>query len=187
MSQSRWKMVRQASREARYPLGLQRPGLRAPLAGVEMADYLHQRVLNPVGIETASWEPMGGRGSIGPHTKAHTGLHISAREMARFGYLMLHSGRWAGRQLVPEWRHAVATRASQDLNPHYGYTWWVNSEGSMWPDLPRDAFALAGYASSRCFVVPSLDLVVARVGTGPPAGGEQDLIEGVVNAVVAGV
>jgi CubicO group peptidase (beta-lactamase class C family) len=111
-------------------------------------------------------------------------MHISARELARFGYLMLRGGVWDGQQLIPEWWHSLATRASQDLNPSYGYTWWVNSEGTMWPGLPRDAFALAGYGSNRCFVVPSLDIVVARVGTGPPAGGEQGLIEAVVAAVI---
>lgn len=34
----------------------------------------------------------GGSGFIGPHTNAHTGIHISARELARFGYLMLRNG-----------------------------------------------------------------------------------------------
>jgi len=111
-------------------------------------------------------------------------MHNSARELARFGYLALHGGRWGDAQLIPDWWHRLATRASQDMNPSYGYTWWVNSEGAMWPDLPRDAFALAGYASSRCFVIPSLGLVVARVGSGPPTGGEQGLIEGIVEAIV---
>ena len=156
----------------------------ANIAGRGMSDYLQERIFDPIGVESASWDAMGGRGFIGPHTKPHTGMHISARELARFGYLALRGGLWEGQHLIPEWWHALATRASQDLNPSYGYTWWVNSEGSMWPDLPRDAFALAGYASSRCFIIPSLDLVVARAGTGPPAGGEQGLIEGIVAAVV---
>ncbi len=156
----------------------------AHIAGREMSDYLHERVLEPIGIEGSSWDAMGGRGFIGPHTKPHTGMHISARELARFGYLALHGGRWGEELLIPDWWHTLATRASQDMNPSYGYTWWVNSEGAMWPGLPRDAFALAGYASSRCFVIPSLDLVVARVGSGPPTGGEQGLIEGIVEAIV---
>ena len=31
---------------------------------------------------------MGGGEFLGPHTNAHIGLHISARELIRFGYLV---------------------------------------------------------------------------------------------------
>ena len=80
----------------------------------------------------------------------------------------------------------MATRASQDLNPFYGYTWWVNTNGSRWPGLPEDAFALMGYRANYCCVIPSLDLVVARTGTGPAVaeGHSQLLLSGVAGAVI---
>ena len=119
------------------------------------------------------------------HTNAHTGVHVSARELARFGYLMLRHGRWNGTQLVPEPWIDLATRTSQPMNPNYGHLWWVNTEGSQWAGLPTDAFAAIGYRSNRCYVVPSLDLVVARVGSGPSTWDESELIEGIAGAVVA--
>ena len=70
------------------------------------------------------------------------------------------------------------------LNPRYGMTCWVNTNGTMWPDLPRDAFGFLGYRSNRCYVVPSLDLVVVCVGSGPTSWDEQDLIGRVVSAIV---
>lgn len=42
-----------------------------------------------------------------------------------------------------------------------------------------------GYRSNKCYVVPSLDLVVARVGSGPSTWEEQGLIGGVVDGIVA--
>jgi CubicO group peptidase (beta-lactamase class C family) len=150
----------------------------------EMSDYLSERVFEPIGIENLSWDVQGGSGFIGPHTNAHTGIHISARELARFGYLFLKGGSWGERQVVPEWWVGMATRSSQELNPAYGYTWWVNTRRSHWPGLPEDAFALAGYRSNRCYVIPSLDLVVARVGSGPPTWDEQHLIGGVLGAIL---
>ncbi len=78
----------------------------------------------------------------------------------------------------------VATKASQTLNSAYGYTWWVNSEGTSWSDLPRDAFALRGYNANRCYVIPSLDLVVARVGSGPVGWNEQAFIGDIVAAII---
>jgi hypothetical protein len=37
----------------------------------------------------------------------------------------------------------------------------------MWAELPTGAFAMMGYRGNRCRVVPSLDLVVTRTGSGP--------------------
>jgi CubicO group peptidase (beta-lactamase class C family) len=154
------------------------------VAGQEISEYLHQRVFESSGIENLSWDIQGGSGCLGPHTNAHTGIHISARELARFGYLALHSGNWNGQQLIPSEWMALATRSSQELNPAYGFTWWVNTSGTQWPSLPGDAFALSGYRSNRCYIIPSLDLVVARVGSGPPEWDEQSLITSVVSAIL---
>jgi CubicO group peptidase (beta-lactamase class C family) len=126
------------------------------ITGRQISDYLHERIFAPIGIEGLSWDVHGGSGSLGPFTNAHTGLHISAREMARFGYLALHSGAWAGQQLVPAWWMELATRTSQELNPVYGYTWWVNTRNARWPGLPSDMFALEGYRANRRYIIPSL-------------------------------
>jgi CubicO group peptidase (beta-lactamase class C family) len=155
----------------------------ANTTGREMAEVMQERVFAPIGIEGLSWDVQGGSGHLGPHTNAHTGIHISARELARFGYLALHGGNWSGKQVIPEWWQYLATRTSQALNPAYGYAWWTNTAGDRWFGLPRDAFALSGYRANRCYVVPSLDLVVARVGSGPATWDEQLLIGGVVKAV----
>jgi CubicO group peptidase (beta-lactamase class C family) len=155
----------------------------ARVAGREMSEYLDERVLEPIGIEGLSWDVQGGSGFIGPHTNAHTGIHISARELARFSYLALRGGRWNGEQLIPRWWLDLATQPSQDHNLAYGYTWWVNAAGSLWPDVPRDASALEGYRANVCWIVPALDLVVARVGSGPSNWHKPGLISGLVAAI----
>jgi CubicO group peptidase (beta-lactamase class C family) len=127
---------------------------------------------------------LGGSGFMGPHTEAHTGIYISAREMAKFGYMAMNKGKWDGKQIVPEWWMDMATKSSQDLVPDYGYTWWVNTKGTCWPYLPKDAFAAMGYNSNKCYIIPSLDLVVARVGAGPSTFSEPDLIGGIVSTII---
>jgi CubicO group peptidase (beta-lactamase class C family) len=154
------------------------------LAGQEMSSYLKERVFDPIGIENLSWDVQGDTGAIGYHTNAHTGVHITARDLARFGYLMLRNGQWNGRQLVPAAWIELATRSSQDLNPYYGYLWWVNTNAAYWHGIPADTFVLNGYNSNRCYVIPSLDLVVVRIGSGPAYWNEQGLINRVVQAVL---
>ena len=156
----------------------------AQIAGQDMDSYLKTRLFEPIGIEGASWDVIGGSGFLGPHTNAHVGLHISARELARFGYLTLQQGNWQGKQLIPRWWLELATRSSQDLNPEYGYAFWVNSNGTRWPGLPTDMFALEGYNANRCYVIPSLDLVAVRIGAGPPQWNEGDFIKGIADAII---
>jgi CubicO group peptidase (beta-lactamase class C family) len=76
----------------------------------EMSDFLQERLFRPVGIENLSWDVQGGSGFLGPHTNAHTGVHVSTRELARFGYLALHHGKWGDQQIVPEWWMEMATQ-----------------------------------------------------------------------------
>jgi CubicO group peptidase (beta-lactamase class C family) len=154
-------------------------------AGREIADYTKNRVFDPIGIENVGWDWQGGGGHIGPHTNPHSGLRLSGRDFARLGYLMAHNGRWQDKQIVPSSWIDLATRSSQQLNPSYGYTFWVNTDGALWPTVPRDAFAFRGFTASRCYVVPSLDLVVVRLGYAPPNWGEETLLPAVVGAVVS--
>lgn len=156
------------------------------VTGQEMSAFMQERVCSPIGIESLSWDRQGGgAGLIGPHTNAHTGIHVSARELARFGYLMLRQGMWNGQQILPAWWIELATHSSQEFNPSYGYTWWVNAPGTQWPGIPRDAFAASGYRCNRCYVIPSLDLVVVRIGSGPPSWDESAFVSTVADAVIA--
>ena len=155
------------------------------VAGQEIGDFMKARVFEPIGIENSGWDLQGGAGNLGPHTNAHSGLRLSARDFARLGYLLLRGGTWDGKQIVPKWWIDLATKESQHINPHYGYTFWVNTEGDLWPHVPKDAFAFMGYATNRCYVVPSLDLVVVRLGYGPqPIGPVEVPLTSIVASVV---
>jgi CubicO group peptidase (beta-lactamase class C family) len=85
------------------------------------------------------------------------GLTLTARDMARFGYLYLNGGRWDGRQVVPEswvdasWQPAV--KAMGELE--YGYLWWLGEEGGVPVKMAM------GDGGNMICCVPSMDLVVA--------------------------
>ncbi len=150
------------------------------LAGVQLRDFVQERLWGPIGVEQVSWDLQGVGTRFGPHTNAHTGVHVSARELARLGYLMLRRGDWDGRRTVPEGWIEAATKPSQALNPSYGYTWWVGVGGRP------DGFGARGLHANVLVVVPSLDLVVVRLGNGPIAWSEESVIGQVVGAVLDG-
>jgi CubicO group peptidase (beta-lactamase class C family) len=84
--------------------------------------------------------------------------------MLRFGYLLLHKGRWGEDQVVPE-DYVIKATAASPYNPHYPYSlqFNVNTNGEE-KDLPRDAFWKTGSGGHCLYVVPSLDLVVWKLG-----------------------
>jgi CubicO group peptidase (beta-lactamase class C family) len=138
------------------------------VAGRELADYMQERVFAPIGIENLKWDTLGvADGRVGRHTCPFSGVHVSARELARFGYLMLRGGSWDGTEIVPRWWVDLATRTSQPHNPYYCLTWWANTDAKLWEQVPGDAFAALGYNTNLCCIVPSLDLVIVRIGAGP--------------------
>lgn len=129
----------------------------------------------------------GGPSPYGPNTLAGSTLRITLRDFARIAYLWLHKGRWNERQLVPEWWMEQATRRhvrEDGTSPvGYGYTFWILDE---WPGVPKDAFMAHGSRCNDAYVIPSLDLVVARQGNWNPAdrtAARRTLIQKIVAAL----
>jgi len=125
-------------------------------SGQEMADFLQERLYGPLGMTGLWHERSAGK------TVPYSGLRITARDAARFGYLFLRRGRWAGRQIVSGAWVDQACGAGSAVNPDYGFLWWVNGRG-FWPTLPRDAFSAQGMYGNNVTVFPSQDLVVVRL------------------------
>ncbi|MCA9178876.1 MAG: serine hydrolase [Planctomycetales bacterium] len=101
------------------------------------------------------------------------GFATTARDLARFGLFALAEGSWQGKPVLDD-RDFLrqATTTSQSLNPFYGYLWWVNRDAKQpqrrrTSTAPADMFSANGALNRRCFVVPSLELVVTRLGVQP--------------------
>ncbi len=87
----------------------------------------------------------------------------TARNWARIGMLYLADGVWQGERILPEgWAEFVSTPAPAWDQPVYGGMFWLNRTGDW--SLPEDTYYMAGGGGQRTFIVPSLDLVVVRLG-----------------------
>lgn len=122
--------------------------------------------------------------SVSGGTRWGGGLWISARDLARFGYLYLRQGRWQDRQIVsPNWVRRATTPGS--VGPPYGYLWWLNTPDRItgrkpWPDAPTTSFGALGAGSNTVWVDPEHDLVIVwRWHNGNP----NELIKRVLAAV----
>lgn len=103
--------------------------------------------------------------------------HSTTRSMARFGLLALNKGKWMNETVVNESFFAESISSSQNMNPSYGYLWWLNGKtkfmipgeqtvfsGSLIPNAPSDMFAAMGALDQRIYVVPEKKMVIVRMG-----------------------
>jgi CubicO group peptidase (beta-lactamase class C family) len=132
-----------------------------------------------VGMRTASWRLNIDTGEPG------FVMSCSARDMARFGLLVLNRGTWDGQVVMADTTYLRAMLASSSTsNPSYGYLWWLNGKaqhrvpgpyllptlsGPLIPSAPSDLVAALGKGDKKIYVIPSLQAVVVRHG--PEADG----------------
>lgn len=147
------------------------------VAGLDINTLTRQWLTGPIGMQESEWRPrLWVDGGLDANS---IGFVTSARDLGRFGLLMLGQGTWAGGGLQADAGYLKAsTRPSQDLNPAYGFLWWLNgqsyqtserSTGELIPAAPADLYAAQGALGRKLYVIPSLDLVVARLGAQPEA------------------
>lgn len=114
------------------------------------------------------------------NTLTYQGVSASCRDLARFGYLYLRGGRWAGGvQVVPESWVSMSTTPSTPLNDAYGFMWWLNrdghwilpstplrdeGDGKLVPDAPEEMFAAMGAFGQLVVVDPTTETVWVRLG-----------------------
>ncbi len=117
----------------------------------------------------------------------YNNIYVSnARSMARFGLLALNRGIWNIDTLLADTSYFYhMTTTSQNLNPSYGYLWWLNGQasymvpmlqtvfpGSWAPDAPVDMIAALGKNGQFINIVPSKRLIMVRMGLAPDSSYE---------------
>lgn len=138
---------------------------------------LRYRIMDPIGASNRwrwhgyenSWVMIDGRKLQSVSGGGHWGggMHLSARDLARFGLLYLRMGNWNGRQLISEEWIGMA-RTPGAVNPGYGHMNWflnhpVERDGESVksvPAAPDSAVTFRGAGSNIVYVDWENDLVV---------------------------
>jgi CubicO group peptidase (beta-lactamase class C family) len=129
--------------------------------GEEYWSFPRRALFDPLGIRTMVMD-----------TDAHGNFltqgyeQASARDWVRLGNLYLQDGVWDGRRLLPEgyatFVSTVAPAWAADGRPIYGGFFWINGDRRF--PVPPEAYFMAGAGGQFTVIVPSHDLVVARLG-----------------------
>jgi len=149
----------------------------AKAAGAPLEAITRDWLTGPAGMADTAWRQ---RPAAFADVGNPTGLVTSPRDTARFGQIVLDSGRGQdGRRIVSQGALARLFEPTP-ANPAYGRLWWLNggayairaaggrAEGPLIPAAPADTVAALGALDRKLYVVPSLKLVVVRMGAAAP-------------------
>jgi CubicO group peptidase (beta-lactamase class C family) len=136
-----------------------------------------RRIADEIGItdEAMDWQVFatnqdnvavnGGSGATG------ASVIITARAMARFGWLYANNGVWDGKRLVSQEYIEFASQPQvsalvpmydkrgwyADLPGRYGLNRWTNDQNLkkewLWQDAPKNTFAAQGNKNNICFIM----------------------------------
>ncbi|WP_420573515.1 DUF2306 domain-containing protein [Kordia sp.] len=106
-------------------------------------------------------------------------MHLSTRDMAKIGQLMLQEGNWNGKQLInKDWLAKTTTTVtskdtvnkryyrdvSSPLEQSYGYMWWIFDRFYDNPDF-EGAYSATGAFGQYITVIPKREVVVVHKTT----------------------
>ncbi len=88
----------------------------------------------------------------------------TTRDWARLGQFMLQDGVWQGDTLLPPGWIDYMREPAAGSEGIYGAQLWL--PGPDTPSLPDDAFMMRGFQDQRVYIIPSRQMVIARLGHG---------------------
>lgn len=150
----------------------------------DIATYLDKRIFSRIGIKKGSY-------FVGYQTNYKVdgmnlvpgwgGASFTADAVARIGRLIMQEGNWQGDQVIDSnvVKQALGVNgvtnlsaltnipgrggSTDDIEPTAALGWFTNHDG-LFKSMPRDAFFGAGAGEQLLIVIPSLKLIIVRMG-----------------------
>ncbi|MDB2499430.1 beta-lactamase family protein [bacterium] len=153
----------------------------AAASGMKAKDMVKTWLFDPLGMNDSEWIFRAGQEHANIKNSNIFGLATTTRDLARVGMMVLNNGVWDGETIIADKQFLHdATHPSQEMNPSYGYLWWLNGQsivnggaslkpqkGPLIQSAPADLYAAQGALQRKLYVVPSMNLVVTRLGNQP--------------------
>ncbi|HIG42468.1 MAG: serine hydrolase [bacterium] len=138
-------------------------------SGLDLNELTRTWLLEPLGMSETRWVERNARL---PDGTPFTGLSSTAADLTRLGLMVLKDGDG----IIPKYYLDQMSRPGSKENPAWGLCWWNNHQeffkvpmreekthsGALIPDAPADLIAARGAQENYLYVVPGLDLVVAK-------------------------
>jgi CubicO group peptidase (beta-lactamase class C family) len=152
----------------------------------DLKSFAEEHLFSPLNIEPGEWiQDWEG------YYNGHADLHLTARDVAKFGLLYINDGEYQGNQIISaEWVHDSLQTYSEDAWPYrvgrnfndigYGYQWWSVRAGDHHYNLAW------GHGGQQIALLDEFDMVIVVTADplfGQHGGGPWELEKANLNLV----
>ncbi len=138
--------------------------------GMSVSDYASQKLWQPIEAQHDAYWSLDRKDG---DEKAYCCFNSNARDFARIGKLYLDSGKWNGKQVVPE-KYVYESiqpaptfeKDDHSKNNRYGYSWWLlpNYLPAGQAGKGHTIFYARGVLGQYIIMIPDLKMIVVRLG-----------------------
>lgn len=164
--------------------------------GMDLQDFVDQQLLQPIGVSRNAWSWL--RDGAG-NTQGYAWFAGTPVLAAKLGTLVLHRGAWNSKQIISrEYIEALGKGGSSEGS--YGFLVRTNDAPGVhdsfsgaytdrtWiPSAPKDLVEFSGFLDQVVVIIPSLDLVVVRLGLPLPEGWDHEFFRALLPGVSGNV
>lgn len=133
--------------------------IRKSLGNKEFLAYLYERLWNRLGMQDTAYWALDSKLTRNP--KYYGGLNMSARDLAKFGMMVLHDGRFKKKQLLPgEWfNYCDDTLHRCREEDKYCMGWYYSVD-----DEESDVYYAAGFNGQIMLINETTNVIIIRLG-----------------------
>ncbi len=129
------------------------------LGDKKFLEYLHERLWNKLGMQDTAYWALDSKLTRNP--KYYGGLNMSARDLAKFGMMVLHDGRYKKKQLLPAgwFNYCDDTLHRCREEDKYCMGWYYSVD-----DDESDVYYAAGFNGQIMLINETRNVIVIRLG-----------------------
>ncbi|HNY55193.1 MAG TPA: serine hydrolase, partial [Chitinophagales bacterium] len=133
--------------------------IKKSLGNKKILDYFYDRLWNKLGMQDTAYWALDSRITRNP--KYYGGLNMSARDLAKFGTMILHDGKFMKKQLLPKnWFNYcddTLHRCKEDDKYCMGWYYSIDDENS-------DVYYAAGFNGQIMLINETKNVIIIRLG-----------------------
>ncbi len=133
--------------------------IKKALGNKKIMDYFYERLWNRLGMQDTAYWALDSRITRNP--KYYGGLNMSARDLAKFGTLILHDGKFNNSKLLPKnwFNYCDDTLHRCKEEDKYCMGWYYSVD-----DTNSDVYYAAGFNGQIMLINETKNVIIIRLG-----------------------
>lgn len=133
--------------------------IKKALGSKTIIDYFYERLWNKLGAQDTAYWALDSKLTNNP--KFYGGLNMSARDLAKFGVMILHDGKYNRQQMLPkDWFNYCDDTLNRSVeDDKYCMGWYYSND-----DDNSDVYYAAGFNGQIMMINETKNVIIIRLG-----------------------